>query len=120
MKKLLLPFLIISLFSSCDCYQSVSGTIIDANSGHPISRVLVYNKDKIWDSTNTDESGNFELSSISGGIGCPPMKVIAVRNNYESEETNINAGEKKEIRLKSTSKAQDDSLGQTNISKEIH
>lgn len=81
----------------------VQGKVIDDRTGIPISNVLVYNKNKIGDSTTTDESGNFELSSISGGFRCPPMMVIAEKNSYEKTETSIEVGEKNQIRLKSES-----------------
>ena len=67
--------LIISLiltFSSCDCYYHLSGTVIDKNTGEPISNVAIGKTDTtdldnpFNRKTYTDEKGKFEVSGVSG------------------------------------------------------
>lgn len=86
--------------TSCDCYQKVSGTIIDSATSKPITGVTVYNKNKEWCKTTTDTLGQFELSSISGGLtGCPPMTIIIEHLAYKKTEISIPAGGDKIIKL---------------------
>ena len=85
--------------TSCDCYQVVSGTILDDKTGKSLVNIIVYNKNKNSGKTKTDTTGHFQLSNISGGYGCPPMTVIVDDNNYKKIEISIDAGGQKEIRL---------------------
>jgi hypothetical protein len=98
MKIHLLTFFGVLLLSSCDCLQKVSGTVVDATTGKPINQVAVYKKGKEW-KEKTDELGKFELSEISGGISCPPMKVILEATNYQTVEIEIPAGGYKLIKM---------------------
>jgi len=95
MKKLLIIIIIIGLifFTSCDCYQIVTGTVIDNVTKNPIEGIVIYNKNKPTNKTETDYQGKFELSSISGGpFGCPPMTIIIEHSNYKTKEVEIPAG----------------------------
>lgn len=110
MKQLLRTTLIIFLLTSCDCNQTVSGTIIDSETGKNLNSITVYNKNKSWSKTKTDMSGHFQLSNISGGYGCPPMIVVVEERNYKTIETSIDAGGQKEIRLEKIKQIQTDTL----------
>ncbi len=72
----------LTVLISCDCYQQISGTIVDKSTGKPLTGVCVYNQRKDWIKTTTDSTGHFKLSAISGGFGCPPMKVTVQAENY--------------------------------------
>jgi len=86
--KNLIVIIIISLFiQSCDCMQHVSGTIIDAKTKQPITEVTVNKKGNDNDNATTNGKGEFEISSISGGLfRCPPMKIIIKKEGYETLE----------------------------------
>jgi hypothetical protein len=99
MRQLFLIILSTTFLTSCDCYQTVSGTVIDNKTGKPLSNITVYNKEKSWSKTTTDEKGYFKLSNVSGGFSCPPMTVVIDDNNYKKNETSIDAGGQKEIHL---------------------
>jgi len=97
---LLISFCLLFL-NSCDCYQVISGTIINEETGEPITGVKVCNVKKSSIQIETDSTGNFKLSSISGGFKCPPMKIQIEKKGYQKIETEIKAGGYKEIKLKS-------------------
>jgi len=99
MKKLILIFIAFTFLISCDCHQVVKGIIIDSETKKPIEHVEVYNKNKRWNNTITDENGFFELTNISGGFTCPPMKIIIRHENYDKVETEIDAGKQKNLLL---------------------
>lgn len=84
---------------SCDCNQNVKGTILDRNTNEPIGNADIYNKNKSWSKTKTDEKGYFELSNVSGGFTCPPMTIIVEHTDYEKAETEIESVGQKEILL---------------------
>ena len=81
----LITFLATSLlFSSCDCMQFVVGTVIDDETKEPIPGVRVY-KLGTENFDTTDEQGEFEIRSISGGLfRCPTMKIVVEKEGYES------------------------------------
>lgn len=89
----------LTFLTSCDCYQRVSGIVIDKETGRPLQGVTVYNKNKEWSKTTTDTTGHFELSNVSGGFRCPPMTVIAEFKNYDKVEIKIPAGGQETIKL---------------------
>ena len=79
----------------------VTGTIFDSETKKPIDGVLIFNKIKPTNKSQSDNDGSFEVTSISGGIsGCPPMTIIVEHSDYESQEIAIPAGGSKEIFLK--------------------
>ncbi|MBW6481987.1 MAG: carboxypeptidase-like regulatory domain-containing protein [Vicingaceae bacterium] len=85
--------------TSCDCYQRVSGTVIDKETSRPLQGVTVYNKNKEWSKTTTDTMGHFELSNVSGGFRCPPMTVIADFKHYDKVEIKIPTSGQETIKL---------------------
>jgi hypothetical protein len=99
MKRLFTIFIILTYLTSCDCYQQVSGTVIDKESGRPLQGVVVYNKSKEWNKTTTDSTGYFELSGVSGGFRCPPMTIGVEKSNYKKCETSIPAGRSEIVKL---------------------
>lgn len=93
-------FLSLLFLASCDCYIHVKGTVVDSKTQKPIKGVVVYNKNKPTDATETDSLGNFELTSISGGIfRVPPMKVATMYIGFKEVQTKIKGGEQKIIEL---------------------
>ena len=82
MKNVLTLLAGLTALVSCDCYQQISGTIVDKNTGKPLKGVSVYNIQKDRIKTITDSTGHFELSAISGGFRCPPMKLAVQAENY--------------------------------------
>ena len=99
MKKVLTLFSILVLFVACDCYQVVRGVVLDNTTKQPILGIEVYNKKKPYAKTQTDEHGNFELSSISGGVFCPPMEVVIEHADYVKTEIKIESGQTQEVFL---------------------
>lgn len=100
MTKILALFIGTILLTSCDCYQRVTGIILDKESGKPLMGVTVYNKNKVWSKTTTDSVGYFVLSNVSGGLfGCPPMTVIAEFKSYEPTKFNIPSGGQKVVKM---------------------
>ena len=84
-------FLLLILFCSCgDCPQSVSGTILDQDTKQPVDSVYIYNAQKAEVNTYSDNKGNFNLKSISGGLfRCPAMKIIMDKKGYCKDSIEI-------------------------------
>ena len=83
------PFLLL-LISCGDCLQDVSGTILDKDTKQPVDSVYIYNAKNNAIHTLSDNTGNFKLESISGGLfSCPPMKVIIVKKGYHKDSTEM-------------------------------
>jgi hypothetical protein len=99
MRQLIYIFIALTFLVSCDCNQNIKGTIVDRITKEPIKNVKIYNKNKSWNKTKTDEKGNFKLSNVSGGLTCPPMTIIVEHKDYEKIETEIESGGQKEILL---------------------
>ncbi|WMJ72121.1 hypothetical protein RCC89_02895 [Cytophagaceae bacterium ABcell3] len=99
MKTFHLILLFSIIFTSCDCNQRVLGTVIDKKTRKPLEGISVYNKNKRWNVTNTDSTGKFILSNVSGGFRCPPMTVIIEDSSYNYFETKIPSGKGKIIEL---------------------
>jgi hypothetical protein len=81
----------------------VKGTITDELTNQPIQGVHVQKENKDVDQAYSNENGNFEITSISGGLfGCPPMTVVVSKEGYKTQTLEIeNAGHKK-IKLQKT------------------
>ena len=81
----LLVFLIITacILCTCDCHQNVSGTVLDTRTKKAIDSVYVQNTVRTSTHTFTDSTGNFRLSSISGGFSCQPMPIALTKQGYE-------------------------------------
>lgn len=82
--------------TSCgDCYQHISGRILDKNTKKPIDSVYISNVGNGY-GEYSDSTGKFEITATSGGLfGCPAMKVAFNKDGYNllSEEID-NAGVK--------------------------
>ena len=67
--------------------QTVTGKVVDSVTKKPLSGVKVYkqgNKDVF---SVTNQRGEFEVRSISGGLfRCPPMKIKLEKEGYESRQ----------------------------------
>lgn len=69
------------VFVSCDCLQSVQGSVVDEATKQPISNVIVIkdNRDTIY----TDSIGNFKIIGMTGGFfGCPKLSLSFVKEGY--------------------------------------
>ena len=91
----LIPLMI--LFS-CDCYRSVEGVVLDADSGLPIDNVqIVDNNDFEQGQTNhletSGDRGQFSYSDISGGLlGCPDLVLVFSKEGYNNQRISFDAG----------------------------
>ncbi|MGE6220594.1 carboxypeptidase-like regulatory domain-containing protein [Nubsella zeaxanthinifaciens] len=99
MTRLLTILIALTILSSCDCYQLVNGVVIDKETGKALQGVTVFNKSKEWIKTTTDETGHFELSSVSGGFGCPPMAIVVETTGYKRNEISIPAGGQEIVKI---------------------
>ena len=96
-----LTFATITTFTSCDCIQNVTGTVIDAETNQPIQGALVHKRNKDYDKDETDEKGNFLVESISGGpFGCPAMTVEISMDGYIKQTVEIDNAGHETIKLK--------------------
>ena len=87
MKKIAFILFSYLIIQSCDCIQNVYGTVVDKDTGEPLSNVAVQKIGNDNDNSITNENGEFAISSISGGIfRCPPMKIIIKKEGYEMIE----------------------------------
>jgi hypothetical protein len=94
MKQKIIILIGLLFLTSCgDCYQIVTGTVLDTETKRPVEGITVYNKNKPINKTVTDQEGKFELYNISGGLWkCPPMKVAIEHSDYQTKEVEIPAG----------------------------
>lgn len=97
---IILTLATLTTLTSCDCIQHLTGTVIDAQTDQPIQDAHVQKKNKKNYKADTDEKGNFEIRSISGGLfGCPPMTIIVSKEGYESKTIEIDNAEDDKIKL---------------------
>jgi len=96
--KHVIYFLVI-LLTACDCTQTVRGIVVDAKTNKPLNNISIYNKAKDWSKTETDSSGKFELSNVSGGITCLPMIIVIKNEQYKKVEISIRSGGYETIKL---------------------
>lgn len=90
-----------TVFTSCDCYQNVSGTVLDAATKQAIDSVYVHKKNRDSNAAYTNKEGNFKIVSISGGpFGCPPMTVVLSKAGYETVSVTIGNAKHETIFLK--------------------
>lgn len=82
------------LFVSCDCYQQVSITVVDEETGMPLQGVKVYAKGNGFEDPLTDKIGYFKFVNVSGGLRCPPMKLVIEKAHYQTRELRIRRGQK--------------------------
>ena len=95
--------LVMPILISCDCYQVVSGTVVDKLTHAPTMGVIANKKGKNWDKSTTDDMGYFKLASTSGGINCPPMTVV-FKAQYKTVEVDITAGGQQKIEMEAVNK----------------
>lgn len=72
-------------FTSCDCLQHLQGVVIDSETRLPIDRVIIKEnrRDRV---IHTDSLGNFELTSITGGLfSCPKISLSFEKEGYSKE-----------------------------------
>ncbi len=81
------------IFYACDCFQTVSGVILDSETKQPVKNAYTQNSSQNFTHSYTDSSGFFALESISGGLwGCPPMIVVVTKTGYEIKTIEIEPG----------------------------
>ncbi|MDR1846537.1 MAG: carboxypeptidase-like regulatory domain-containing protein [Bacteroidales bacterium] len=88
-KKIPSLIFIVLIFVSCDCLIRVQGTVIDMETKLPIDKVSI----SVIKKTHiiyTDSLGNFELTSMSGGLfGCPNIVVSFEKEGYKKVSKKI-------------------------------
>ncbi len=89
MQKIIL-FLMIGLFSSCDCELQGDGLVYDETTRQPISGASVTVPSDAGNATQTDSIGHFEVQEFRGGfLGCPDLKIrISAAGHLDKEVTN--------------------------------
>lgn len=98
--KYLFGIVSVFLLYSCDCIQDASGTVLDSSTKLPIDSAYVQNAIKNYDNAYTNDSGGFEIRSISGGpFGCPPMTVSIAKKGYEIKTVEIESNKHETIYL---------------------
>ena len=98
--KLLIVFLVFSIFISCDCVQNVSGNIFDKLTGKPLKNVRVQKINKECCEQKSDSLGYFKVEDISGGFReCPPMKIMIAAEGYYMKVVEIENGKHDSIYL---------------------
>lgn len=98
MKKSLVLFSL--LLTSCDCFQSVSGTVVDEQSGQPLAGVKVQNIASYDTDKLTDQNGYFEKSEIGPGFDCPELNLKFEKEGYISDTLNLGSGKDKVVKLR--------------------
>ncbi|TDE15248.1 hypothetical protein [Dyadobacter psychrotolerans] len=90
LSKVAITLTLASCFPSCDCYQNVSGIVIDKRTKQVVDSAYVQNVNRNYNNSFTNEKGHFELKSISGGFrNCPPMTVSITKAHYEIKTLEI-------------------------------
>lgn len=84
---------------SCDCYQVVDGTVVDAQTGQPLANARVHKQGNAVVPIATDAQGRFHVAEISGGWSCPPMRVVVEAPGYQAQEALIPAGGAQQVKL---------------------
>lgn len=101
--KLIIVVLALFIYS-CDCYQNVSGVVLDEKSKKPIDSVYVKKISREY-GEYSNSLGEFELSYIDGGIfRCPPMKIVLKKEGYKTTTETIENSKHKIIYLVSKDK----------------
>jgi len=87
----ILTFLIVFSYG-CDCVQIAKAKVLDATTKQPIDSVKVYKKSRTEQNTLTNDKGDFELHTISGGFGgCPPMTVVLKKAGYRTKTGDVSS-----------------------------
>ena len=90
MNKFILPIIILmTAITSCDCFQLANGVVLDKDTKKPIQNVSL-GRYETYDPANsfsrqvvTDEAGNFEYRSTSGGMGECDFDLYISKDGYE-------------------------------------
>jgi len=79
-----LVFIVVA-FISCDCLRHVQGVVIDFETRLPIDKVMVKENGRDW-AIHTDSLGNFEFTSMTGGLfGCPKISLSFEKEGYNKD-----------------------------------
>ena len=85
-----LLILVVCFWGCGDCVQIGIAKVLDSQTQNPIDSVVVFKSGRPEDTTFTNDKGNFELRSISGGLfHCPPMKVVLNKPGYQSKAVEV-------------------------------
>jgi CarboxypepD_reg-like domain len=96
-------FAILIIFTSCDCFQNVTGTVLDNETNQPIEGVQAQKENMEYEKEDTNDNGEFALKSISGGLfGCPAMTVVISKDGYETQTVKIENSRHMVIKLQRT------------------
>ena len=78
----ILVFIVVA-FTSCDCLQHIQGVVVDSETRLPINKVMA-KEDSRNRAIYTDSLGNFEITSMTGGIlGCPKISLSLEKEGYD-------------------------------------
>ena len=87
---IVLSIVSLTSFVSCDCVQIAKAKVLDSQTKQPIDSVSVFKKSTTKQNALTDINGNFELRSISGGLGgCPPMTIVLNKIEYKTKTVDV-------------------------------
>lgn len=87
------------IFSSCDCVQSAEGIVLDEETLQPIPEVNFYKSGRQMSAYDqTDSSGKFDYSGISGGPGrgCPDLTLVFVKQGFKSRKMTFSSFSEKD------------------------
>lgn len=93
-------FMTVLFLASCQCYQVVSGTIIDSETEQPVEKAKVIEMNK-GESVQTDSTGRFEFNITAKKIfKCPDMELIVHGEGFKSRVLVLPSGTDKDVKLK--------------------
>jgi hypothetical protein len=92
--------LLIPLLLGCDCFQSVSGTVIDSDTQLALEGVKIVNISSIDTEYLTKQDGYFEKSEIGSGFNCPDIVLRFEKEGYEIDTLFLGTGKEKIVKLK--------------------
>ena len=97
LKVTILVFIVV-VFTSCDCLQHIQGVVVDSETRLPINKVMVKRVMEKEDSRNraiyTDSLGNFEITSMTGGIfGCAKISLSLEKEGYNKVKKNTSVAQ---------------------------
>lgn len=99
MKLFFIPFIVL-FFASCECYQVVSGTIIDSDSDKPVAKVNV-TAPKSGEVVQTDSTGRFEINTTAKSLlKCPDLKLLFEADGYKVRALEFPSGTETHVQLK--------------------
>ena len=91
LKVTILVFIVVA-FTSCKCLHHVQGIVIDSETRLPIDNVVVKESGMYF--MHTDSCGNFEITSMTGGIfGCPKISLSLEKEGYNKVKKNTSVAQ---------------------------